>query len=51
MQSEEAVSDSAERRVMVKAAPCSTFEVIEADLLLELLIVALDSPTESGGTN
>jgi hypothetical protein len=30
---------------MVKAAPSSPFVVTEADLLLELLMVALDAPT------
>jgi hypothetical protein len=42
------VSDAAERGVMVEASPCSAFEVIEADLLLELLIVALDAPAKFG---
>jgi len=36
----------AERRVVVKPAPSSTFEVIEAQLALELLVVALDAPTQ-----
>jgi hypothetical protein len=31
---EESVRDGAERRVVVEASPHSTFEVVEADLLL-----------------
>jgi hypothetical protein len=35
--------------MVVKAAPSSSFKVSETDLLLELLIVALDAPTQFGG--
>ena len=34
---------------MVKAAPAAAFVVRQPDLLLELLIVALDAPTQFGG--
>ena len=34
LEREEGVSDGAERRVMMKAAPCSSFEMVEANLLL-----------------
>ena len=43
---EEGVGDRAERRVMVKASPHSTFEMVEPDLLLEFLVVAFDPPTQ-----
>jgi hypothetical protein len=32
----------------MEAAPASSFEVVEADLLLEVLIVALDAPAQLG---
>lgn len=32
--------------VVVEAAPPATFEVVEAELALHLLVVALDSPTK-----
>jgi hypothetical protein len=34
--------------VVVKASPASTFIVIEAEFLLEFLIVALDPPAQFG---
>src|SRR5471032_2218378 len=34
---------------MVKAEPSASFEMPEADLLLELLIIALDAPAQLGG--
>lgn len=43
---QESVSDCAERDVMVKTAPGASLEVVEAYLLLQLLVVALDAPTE-----
>jgi hypothetical protein len=33
---------------VVEAAPSSSFEVAEADLLLELLVIALDAPAQLG---
>src|SRR5580658_8327078 len=36
---------------MVKAAPTSSFIVTETDLLLELLIVALDAPAQLGAVD
>src|SRR5712691_4480091 len=36
---------------MVEAAPSAPFIVPEPDLLLELLIVALDAPTQFGGVD
>ena len=35
----------AESCVMVKAAPRAALEVVEADLLLHFLVIALDAPT------
>ena len=43
---EEGVSDGAECRVVVKASPHSTFEMVEPDLLLQFLVVAFDAPTQ-----
>ena len=34
--------------VVVEASPASAFEVVEADFLLEVLVVALDAPPELG---
>ena len=45
---QESVGCDAERHVMVKASPASTFIVIEAQFLLEFLIVALDPPAQFG---
>ena len=45
---QEAVGGDAHGGVMVEAAPASSFEVAEPDLLLELLIVALDAPAHHG---
>src|SRR5690349_16625573 len=36
---------------MVKARPASTFEVIEPDLVLEVLIVTLDAPAQLRNTH
>src|SRR5512132_2084117 len=46
MEREEPVGDRAEGRVVVEASPCSTLEVVEAELALELLVVALDAPAQ-----
>jgi hypothetical protein len=44
---EESVGDGAESGVVVKASPGATLEMVESKLLLELLVVALDSPAQS----
>ena len=43
--------DRAERGVVVEAAPRAAFVVVEANLLLEVLIVALDTPAELDATD
>ena len=43
---EESVGRDRERRVVVEPAPPSTFVVIEADLLLQVLEVAFDAPAQ-----
>ena len=48
---QESVSRDAERHVVVKASPASPFIVIEAEFLLEFLIVAFDPPAHFGGCN
>src|SRR5262245_48223527 len=45
---QESVSGNADGGVMVEAAPASAFEMAEPDLLLELLVVALDAPAHHG---
>jgi len=40
---QEAVSGDAEGRVVMKTAPASPFVVAQAELLLEFLIIALDT--------
>lgn len=45
---EEAVGSDAQRRVMMKPAPVTAFEMAEPKLLLEFLIVALDAPAQLG---
>ena len=45
---QESVRCDAERHVVVKAAPASSFVVIEPEFLLEFLIVALDPPAQFG---
>jgi hypothetical protein len=37
--------------VVVEAPPAASFEVIDADLLLQLLIVPFDSPSDLRQTN
>jgi hypothetical protein len=34
--------------VVVESAPCSAFVVVEADLLLELLVITFDAPAQLG---
>ena len=34
--------------MVMEAAPASSFEMFEPDLLLEVLIIALDTPTQFG---
>ena len=48
---QESVGRDAERRMVMKAPPASSFIVIEAEFLLEFLIVALDPPAHFGGCN
>ena len=38
----------AERGVVVKASPGAALEVVQAEFLLHLLVVALDAPTQLG---
>ena len=45
---QESIGCDRHRAVMVKASPRASIIVAEADFLLELLIVALDSPTQLG---
>ena len=40
------IRGDAERGVMMKASPASAFEVVKAQLVLELLIVTLDPPAQ-----
>ena len=47
---QESVGRDAERHVVVKASPASSFEVIEPEFLLEFLVVALDPPPQFGPT-
>src|SRR6185436_20779781 len=46
---EESVGRDRERRVVMESSPASTLVVVEADLLLQVLEVALDAPSELGG--
>ena len=46
LKTQERVGSSTEGRVVVKACPTSTLEVIEADFAFHLLIVTLDPPAE-----
>src|ERR1700721_3853723 len=43
-----AVSRYAQRRMVMKAAPAAPLEMPQAEFLLELLVIALDSPTQFG---
>ena len=45
---QESVGGDAQRGVVMEAAPSAAFEMPEPDLLLELLIVALDAPAQLG---
>jgi len=45
------VGDCAQSRVVVKASPCSAFEVVEAELALHFLVVTLDTPAELQKSN
>ena len=47
----EAVCDGAEAGVVVEASPCSPLEVVEPELLLHLLVVALDAPAQLGAAD
>ena len=46
---QESVGRDAQCGVMVKATPSAPFKMPEPDLLLEFLIIALDTPTQLGG--
>src|SRR2546425_9997864 len=46
LRGEKRVRRDAQRGVMVEAAPASSFEVIQPQLILEFLIVSLDAPAE-----
>jgi hypothetical protein len=48
LRDQEAVGGDAQRGVMVEADPPSTLEVAEPDLLLEIVVVALDPPSHHG---
>ncbi|PPT88468.1 hypothetical protein XthCFBP4691_14205 [Xanthomonas theicola] len=41
---QESMSGNAQGRVMVEAAPTAAFVVIQAELLLQILIIAFDRP-------
>ena len=45
---QKSVGCDAQRGMVVEAAPASSFEMSEPDLLFELLIIALDTPTQFG---
>ena len=45
------MGDGAEHGVVVEAAPGPSFEVIQAELALHLLVVALDAPAKLGETH
>jgi len=44
---EEAISDDAERCVMMEASPSSSLEMREAEFAFQLLLVAFDAPTKA----
>src|ERR1019366_2217640 len=46
---QESVGRDAQRGVVMEAAPSAPFEMTASDLLLELLIVALDASAQLGG--
>jgi hypothetical protein len=48
---EESVRGGAESGVVVEASPGAALEVVEADLLFHLLIIALDPPAQLGEAN
>ena len=45
---QEAVGRDAQRRMVMKAAPSAALEMAQPNLLLELLIIALDAPAQFG---
>jgi hypothetical protein len=45
---QEPVSCDAQHRVVVEAAPSTSFVVAEAEFLLEVLVVAFDAPAQLG---
>jgi len=48
---EEAISRNTQGGMMVKTPPTPPLEVVEAEFLLELLIIPLDVPACFGGTH
>jgi hypothetical protein len=48
LRDQKSVGRDAQRGMVMEAAPASSFEMPEPDLLFELLIIALDTPTEFG---
>jgi hypothetical protein len=46
---DESVGSDTQSRMVMKSAPTSAFEVIDADLVLELLIVTFDAPPHVDG--
>jgi hypothetical protein len=46
---EKPVGRDAQRGMVMKAAPVATLEVVQAELLFEFLIVALDAPANLDG--
>jgi len=48
LRDQKSVGRDAQRGMVMEAAPASSFEMFEPDLLLELLIIALDTPTPFG---
>src|SRR5215218_11247045 len=48
---EEAVSRDAQGGVMVKATPAPPLKVVEAQFLLQLLVVSFDPPAHLGGAD
>src|SRR5258705_10885004 len=48
LSNEKAVRRYAQRRVVMETAPTASLEMPQAEFLLELLVVALDAPTQLG---
>jgi hypothetical protein len=48
LRGQEGVGGDAQARVVMEAAPAAAFEVVQAELVLELLVVTLHPPAELG---